>query len=132
MIENNGVVLVLSGPSGAGKSSLINKIVEDIGDYYFSISPTTLPIIEGEEKDVHYHFATKEEFEKDICKLFKTSKIEVYSTFDIQGNKLQNPTNIQDNWFSAQRDTLDSKMFLTFTSEELIHELLKEVKKYNK
>jgi len=72
------------------------------------------------------------EFEKDICKLFKTSKIEVYSTFDIQGNKLQNPTNIQDNWFSAQRDTLDSKMFLTFTSEELINELLKEVKKYNK
>ncbi len=66
MIENNGVVLVLSGPSGAGKSSLINKIADDIGDYYFSISTTTRPIREGEEEGVHYHFVSKEEFKKDI------------------------------------------------------------------
>ncbi|MBG7630774.1 MAG: hypothetical protein IZT56_10100 [Bacteroidetes bacterium] len=72
------------------------------------------------------------EFEKDVCKLFKASKIEVYSTLDVQGNKLQKPTNIQDNWFSAQRDTLDSKLFFTFTSEELIDEMLKEVESYNK
>ena len=66
MIEKNGVVLVLSGPSGAGKSSLINKISDDIGDYYFSISTTTRPMREGEEDGVHYHFVSKEEFEKDI------------------------------------------------------------------
>ena len=66
MIEHNGVVLVLSGPSGAGKSSLINKIAADIGDYYFSISTTTRPIREGEEEGVHYHFVSREEFEKDI------------------------------------------------------------------
>jgi len=66
MIEKNGVVLVLSGPSGAGKSSLINKIADDIGEYYFSISTTTRPIREGEEDGVHYHFVTKEEFEQDI------------------------------------------------------------------
>ena len=66
MIKNNGVVLVLSGPSGAGKSSLINKIADDIGDYYFSISTTTRPIREGEEEGVHYHFVSKEEFKKDI------------------------------------------------------------------
>jgi len=66
MIEHNGVVLVLSGPSGAGKSSLINKIADDIGDYYFSISTTTRPIREGEEDGVHYHFVSKEDFLKDI------------------------------------------------------------------
>ena len=66
MIENNGVVLVLSGPSGAGKSSLINKISDDIGAYYFSISTTTRPMREGEEEGVHYHFVSKEEFIKDI------------------------------------------------------------------
>jgi len=66
MIEKNGVVLVLSGPSGAGKSSLIKKIEDDIGEYYFSISTTTRPIREGEEDGVHYHFVTKEEFEQDI------------------------------------------------------------------
>ena len=64
----NGVVLVLSGPSGAGKSSLINKIKEDIGDYYFSISTTTRSMREGEIEGVHYHFVTEEEFKKDIEK----------------------------------------------------------------
>jgi guanylate kinase len=66
MVENNGVVLVLSGPSGAGKSSLINKISADIGDYYFSISTTTRSMREGEVEGVHYHFVTLEEFQKDI------------------------------------------------------------------
>lgn len=66
MIEHNGVVLVLSGPSGAGKSSLINKIKDDIGDYYFSISTTTRPMREGEEENVDYHFVSQEEFKKDI------------------------------------------------------------------
>ncbi len=66
MIENNGVVLVLSGPSGAGKSSLINKISDDIGAYYFSISTTTRPMRDGEVDGVDYHFVSKEEFAKDI------------------------------------------------------------------
>ena len=66
MIENNGVVLVLSGPSGAGKSSLIKKIENDIGDYYFSISTTTRPMREGEVEGIDYHFVAKEEFIKDI------------------------------------------------------------------
>ena len=66
MIKHNGVVLVLSGPSGAGKSSLINKISDDIGEYYFSISTTTRPMRKGEEDGVHYHFVSKEEFAKDI------------------------------------------------------------------
>ncbi|MCD4668700.1 MAG: guanylate kinase [Sulfurimonas sp.] len=66
MYRKNGVVLVLSGPSGAGKSSLINKINDYIGDYYFSISTTTRPIREGEEEGVHYHFVDEDEFKKDI------------------------------------------------------------------
>ena len=66
MIERNGVVLVLSGPSGAGKSSLINKISNDIGDYYFSISTTTRAMRDGEEEGVHYHYVSEEEFAKDI------------------------------------------------------------------
>ncbi len=61
-----GAVLVLSGPSGAGKSSLLNEIIDDIGESYFSISTTTRPIRKGEEEGVHYHFVTIEEFKKDI------------------------------------------------------------------
>jgi len=66
MIAKRGAVLVLSGPSGAGKSSIINKIIDDIGDCYFSISTTTRPMREGEEEGVHYHFVTKEEFQRGI------------------------------------------------------------------
>jgi guanylate kinase len=62
----SGAVLVLSGPSGAGKSSLINKIFNDLGDCYFSISTTTRPMRVGEEEGVHYHFVSEEDFKKDI------------------------------------------------------------------
>lgn len=66
MSSIHGAVLVLSGPSGAGKSSLVNKIIDDIGECYFSISTTTRPIREGEVNGVHYHFVDEEEFKKDI------------------------------------------------------------------
>ncbi len=62
----NGAVLVLSGPSGAGKSSLIKKIEDEIGAYYFSISTTTRPMRKGETHGVEYYFVDKEEFKKDI------------------------------------------------------------------
>lgn len=66
MNHKSGAVLVLSGPSGAGKSSLIEKISNEIGDYYFSLSTTTRPKREGEVEGVHYHFVDEEEFKKDI------------------------------------------------------------------
>jgi guanylate kinase len=65
-VNKSGAVLVLSGPSGAGKSSLLNKIIDDIGECYFSISTTTRPIRAGEEEGVHYHFVSVEEFKQDI------------------------------------------------------------------
>jgi len=66
MNHDTGAILVLSGPSGAGKSSLIKKIEDQIGAYYFSISTTTRPIREGEEEGVHYYYVSKEQFENDI------------------------------------------------------------------
>ena len=65
-MSRSGAVLVLSGPSGAGKSSLLNEIIDDIGECYFSISTTTRPIRKGEEDGVHYHFVDVEEFKQDI------------------------------------------------------------------
>jgi len=57
---------VLSGPSGAGKSSLIHKIMDDIGECYFSISTTTRPIRKGEKDGVDYYFVDEEEFKREI------------------------------------------------------------------
>ena len=65
-MSENGSILVLSGPSGAGKSSLIKKIEDKVGPYYFSISTTTRPMREGEVEGVHYHFVDKESFKQDI------------------------------------------------------------------
>lgn len=65
-MNKSGAVLVLSGPSGAGKSSLLNEIINDIGECYFSISTTTRPIRDGEQEGVHYHFVSVEEFKQDI------------------------------------------------------------------
>ena len=66
MSSINGAVLVLSGPSGAGKSSLIHKIIDDIGECYFSISTTTRPIRAGEVDGIDYYFVSEEEFKKEI------------------------------------------------------------------
>ncbi|MCJ7765300.1 MAG: guanylate kinase [Thiovulaceae bacterium] len=66
MNNDTGAILILSGPSGAGKSSLIKKIEDEIGAYYFSISTTTRPMRKGEVEGVHYHFVRKEQFENDI------------------------------------------------------------------
>ena len=66
MNKETGAILVLSGPSGAGKSTLLNKVIDDIGECYFSISTTTRKIREGEANGVHYHFVSEEEFKQDI------------------------------------------------------------------
>jgi len=64
--HKTGAILVLSGPSGAGKSSLLNKVIGDLGECYFSISTTTRSMREGEIDGVHYHFVDENEFKKDI------------------------------------------------------------------
>lgn len=66
MNNETGAILVLSGPSGAGKSTLLNKIIDDIGTCYFSISTTTRKMREGESQGIHYHFVSEEEFKQDI------------------------------------------------------------------
>jgi len=63
---SSGAILVLSGPSGAGKSTLINKISEEIGDFYFSISTTTRAMREGEVDGKDYYFVSEEEFKREI------------------------------------------------------------------
>ncbi|MCI2236605.1 MULTISPECIES: guanylate kinase [Helicobacter] len=65
-IKLKGAILILSGPSGAGKSSLYKALAKEFPRHYFSISSTTREKRKGEEEGVHYHFISKEEFQKNI------------------------------------------------------------------
>lgn len=67
-MKKRGSLLVISGPSGAGKSSLIDEILNNIDDVYFSISTTTRKRREMEVDGVDYYFVSKEDFEEDIKK----------------------------------------------------------------
>lgn len=62
MMNDKGLLIVLSGPSGAGKDTVINKLIEKDRNIRLSISATTRKPREGEINGQHYHFISKAEF----------------------------------------------------------------------
>ncbi len=64
-----GTLFIISSPSGAGKSSLLKALFDthnQDNSMYLSVSHTTRQPRPGEIDGVHYHFVTKEEFQKLI------------------------------------------------------------------
>lgn len=66
-----GNLFILAAPSGAGKSSLIKALLEKHGDsadnpLQVSVSHTTRAPRPGEVDGEHYHFVSREQFEKLI------------------------------------------------------------------
>lgn len=59
-------LLILSGPSGCGKSSLVNEVLKNNNDIYFSISTTTRSPREGEREGIDYFYISKEQFQEEI------------------------------------------------------------------
>jgi guanylate kinase len=67
MIDQKGMVIVLSGFSGAGKGTIMKHLINDYpGAYYLSVSATTREKRPGEEDGREYFFRTREEFEDMI------------------------------------------------------------------
>lgn len=77
--------LVLCGPSGAGKSTLTAFIMGENSPwkryFAFSVSSTTRQPRAGEQDGVHYHFNTREEFEKEVEKGNFLEHNEVHGNF---------------------------------------------------
>lgn len=65
-MKNNGILIVLSAPSGCGKGTILNSVLEQNDNLFYSISATTRPPREGEEDGKHYHFVSKDEFRQLI------------------------------------------------------------------
>lgn len=66
MIDEKGILFILSGPSGVGKGTVRKALFEKSTDLQYSISMTTRNPREGEQDGVDYFFKSKEEFESMI------------------------------------------------------------------
>lgn len=63
-IARRGLMLVISSPSGAGKSTIARNLLEFDHRFSLSVSVTTRKRRPSEIDGVHYHFITREEFER--------------------------------------------------------------------
>ena len=73
-----------------------------------------------------------QEYEENIPKLFKKAGITAFSSTNIKGYKTSETENLIDNWFSSDEDyKSSSSIFFTFTSAELIDEMLEQIKEFN-
>ena len=62
-----GLLLVISGPSGSGKDTIIERVLDRIGDEGFlSVSMTTREKRCTEQDGVHYYFVSQEEFLQNV------------------------------------------------------------------
>ena len=59
---SKGKTFIISGPSGVGKSTVLNALLKEYPDLYFSVSATTRDPREGEVDGIHYHFIAPEYF----------------------------------------------------------------------
>jgi guanylate kinase len=64
----SGLLLILSGPAGSGKSTLVDLLRKTTRDLrlHVSVSATTRPKREMEQDGIHYHFWTREQFDKEL------------------------------------------------------------------
>lgn len=77
MIEDKGILFILSGPSGVGKGTVRARLFERDDRLKYSISVTTRNKRPGEVDGVDYFFKTKEEFEQ----LIKEDKLLEYAKY---------------------------------------------------
>ncbi|MFD1849109.1 guanylate kinase [Oceanobacillus bengalensis] len=66
MIDEKGILFILSGPSGVGKGTVRKRLFEKATDLQYSISMTTRAMRPGETDGVDYFYKSKEEFENLI------------------------------------------------------------------
>ncbi|RFA37659.1 guanylate kinase [Virgibacillus dokdonensis] len=66
MIEEKGILFILSGPSGVGKGTVRKALFNQDTDLKYSISMTTREKRPGEKEGVDYFYKSKQDFEQLI------------------------------------------------------------------
>ncbi|SFD81873.1 guanylate kinase [Lentibacillus persicus] len=66
MIDEKGILFILSGPSGVGKGTVRKELFNRANDLAYSISMTTREKRSGEKEGIDYFFKTNEEFENMV------------------------------------------------------------------
>lgn len=64
--NKKGLLVIFSGPSGSGKGTIMKSLLASRDDTVLSVSMTTRAPRPGEIDGYHYHFVTREEFQKTI------------------------------------------------------------------
>ena len=61
-----GKTVIICGPSGVGKGPVVARLLASDPKLYFSVSATTRPPRPGEVDGKHYHFLSREQFQRWI------------------------------------------------------------------
>lgn len=93
MIEQKGILFILSGPSGVGKGTVRKALFEQDTHLRYSISMTTRNMRPGEQDGVDYFYKSKEEFERLIGQ-----------------NKLLEYASYVDNYYGTPRDYVEETL----------------------
>ncbi len=64
---SKGILFVVSAPAGCGKDTILEQVLSRTENVGYSVSATTRQPRVGEVDGVHYHFHTRESFEKMIA-----------------------------------------------------------------
>lgn len=67
----------------------------------------------------------------DIARIFKQSKIEVFSTSEITGHRNSPSLNLLEDWFASGGEDADSMMIFTFTRSANAEKAMELINNYN-
>ena len=98
-MKQKGLLVVISGPAGTGQGTVVRELLKNNGAK-LSVSATTRQPRTGEENGVHYHFLTREQFEKMIA---EDGFLE-YAEYC--GNYYGSPKKQAEQWMSEGNDVI--------------------------
>lgn len=97
---SKGLLFVVSAPAGCGKDTILGEVLKCTNKAGYAVSATTRAPREGEVNGVHYHFLSREEFEKKI------SEGDVLEYTEYCGNYYGTLKKSVDDLISAGRDAI--------------------------